>query len=58
MDHFKFLPSFEIELVNQSPENLAKLKSNNLDIFRDFNSESKEYGLKIDFDKIDRYINI
>ena len=48
------MPSYQLELTDQSPENLAKLKQDHVDIFKTV--PDQEYGLEIDMDKIYRYI--
>ena len=34
MRNFTFMPNYQIELTDQSPENLAKLKQDHVDIFQ------------------------
>ena len=40
MNDYKFMPSYQLELANDSPENLKKLKEEGIDIFVDI-SENK-----------------
>ena len=53
---FKFIPSYQIELTDSSPENLALLKKDNIDIFGENGIGKSEYGLDIDIVKLNRYV--
>ena len=59
MSDFSFFPSFQLTLLDNSLENMKKLQSFDMDIFREsFDvTDPKSYkSLHIDYEKISKFI--